>query len=503
MAAHGVPLFPDDVKSRMISQILLDPQIPRRNPTTPAWQVPPHPLAAVQSEKLGQFTDFAIIGSGVTGCSVAKTLLESPESGNRNVTIFEARTLSSGATSRNAGFLMSHIPKYFAEFVEGSGKEEAITLARFCDRTVQKMVDLITAQGPGAESTVQMRNVECILAYNETSLMENEIASFKVYQESFPEERDLYSILDRESIEKVHHLKQCAGAISMPGIVFWPYRLITGVFESLLKSYHKRCKIETNTPVTSITYCPQTDTQYPYLLKTNRGDVRASHVFHCSNAFAGHLLPRLRGKIFPTRHTNSCQKSGPQFPNVGSQRCWLFPRRPGYDAASGLYEGPLYYMQQNAKTGDLFFGGERQPFEEFVSADDGEVSSISKTNISTLLPKLFTQGWNDASNVATISPEVQCVWSGIIGSTPDHSPLVGRVPLSVAERGGEGGGEWIAAGFNGYGMVQCWSSGEAIAQMALGQPQPDWLPAAVVISEERLSDEIRMGTETAVHSLLL
>jgi hypothetical protein len=79
---------------------------------------------------------------------------------------------------------------------------------------------------------------------------------------------------------------------------------------------------------------------------------------------------------------------------------------------------------------------------------------------------------------------------------------VGKVPTSIAQRGGHHGGEWIAAGYNGYGMVQCFSSGEAIALMALGQPQPEWLPKALWITEERFSDEKRMGTKTALHSLV-
>ena len=47
-------------------------------------------------------TTYAIIGSGVTACSVAKNLLEDPRSGADRVTTFEARTLCSGATGRTS-----------------------------------------------------------------------------------------------------------------------------------------------------------------------------------------------------------------------------------------------------------------------------------------------------------------------------------------------------------------------------------------------------------------
>lgn len=159
-------------------------------------------------------------------------------------------------------------------------------------------------------------------------------------------------------------------------------------------------------------------------------------------------------------------------------------------------------MQQNAKTGDLFFGGQQHDLDQFISADDRTVTPTSASDLSTKLPKIFDQGWTDPATGAAIAPEVRCIWSGIIGSTPDHNPIVGKVPISIAERGGSRGGEWIAVGYNGYGMVQCWSSGEAIAQMALGQPRPEWLPRNLLISEERLFDERRMGTETALYSLV-
>jgi glycine/D-amino acid oxidase-like deaminating enzyme len=38
---------------------------------------------------------------------------------------------------------------------------------------------------------------------------------------------------------------------------------------------------------------------FDYVLTTPRGTVRAAKVFHCVNGFTGHLLPKLRGPLFP------------------------------------------------------------------------------------------------------------------------------------------------------------------------------------------------------------
>lgn len=124
------------------------------------------------------------------------------------------------------------------------------------------------------------------------------------------------------------------------------------------------------------------------------------------------------------------------------------------------------------------------------------MSAIAKTNLSSFIAKWFEPPWGgpDAEDA-----EIFERWSGIIGATPDGFPFVGNVPLSISERAGDG--EWIAAGFNGYGMSQCWSCGEANARMALGEPLPEWFPTVCLMSEERLGDERRMSTEAYLDRL--
>lgn len=178
----------------------------------------------------------------------------------------------------------------------------------------------------------------------------------------------------------------------------------------------------------------------------------------------------------------------------------MFYSMPTYDHESGVFESGMHYMQQNAKTGDLFFGGERQLLEEKITSDDTEVSDTAITNVSTVLPKFFHKGWYNPSTGVEQSPKIQRIWSGLAGATPDHLPLVGNVPISVTGRGIDGG-EWIAAGYNGYGMAQAWSSGEAIARMALGEPMPEWLPELYLASEDRLQDEMRLGDDAAINAI--
>jgi monoamine oxidase len=76
-----------------------DPGLPVENSTKSFWQEPPHSLATFRSEKFPTSVDFAVIGSGISGTSIALELLRANSS--LNVVILEARGACSGATGRN------------------------------------------------------------------------------------------------------------------------------------------------------------------------------------------------------------------------------------------------------------------------------------------------------------------------------------------------------------------------------------------------------------------
>lgn len=231
-----------------------------------------------------------------------------------------------------------------------------------------------------------------------------------------------------------------------------------------------------------VEFSPETDRDHPYLITTSRGTMRAKKVFHCTNAHASHLLPRLAGRLYPFRGTMSVQKPGPRLPNLGGSRSWSLSHKASLDPATGLFDTGLYYLQQNALTGRIWIGNETAYLRDILTSDDTYVPEEARRALSTVLPRLFLEGWGEGETTS----EVEAIWSGIQGHTADGLPIVGRVPGSLRETGGEDDGQWIAAGFNGYGMDKCWLTGEALVGMMLGEDVSAWFPQAFLITEERL-----------------
>lgn len=74
--------------------------LPCANPTTSHWQVPKSPLGDHLSNEVPPTSaDYVVIGSGITGSSLAYRLLERKPSAK--VVLLEARDACSGASGRN------------------------------------------------------------------------------------------------------------------------------------------------------------------------------------------------------------------------------------------------------------------------------------------------------------------------------------------------------------------------------------------------------------------
>ena len=86
----------------MEERAAIPPGLPRPNPTVSYWQDPPSHLAEHRTtQELPNTIDVLIIGSGITGSSLAYNIVNVPHP--PSVLMLEARTACSGATGHNGG----------------------------------------------------------------------------------------------------------------------------------------------------------------------------------------------------------------------------------------------------------------------------------------------------------------------------------------------------------------------------------------------------------------
>jgi glycine/D-amino acid oxidase-like deaminating enzyme len=271
--------------------------------------------------------------------------------------------------------------------------------------------------------------------------------------------------------------------VTGPAGAIWPYRFVTAVLEHLVAQHGKRFFLETNTPVTAITTTAGNACERRFEVHTTRGTVRARHVVHCTNAHVGHLVPGLRGSLYPVRGQMSAQMPSPKFPHQGDDRSWIFAYEKGFDYLTQLLMDVL-------SSGEMMLGGgfvqsEDGGVEDVGIASDDRMSRCVEVHLSRTLEDVFgDQHWGVADQ-----KEVKQMWTGTMGFSADGLPWVGKIAEGVHGRGAE----WVAAGFSGEGMVQAWLCGKALVSMLMehdrGERQPSgpaWFSTRMIVTEERI-----------------
>lgn len=165
----------------------IDPGLPVSNPTIPFWQIPLHPLANVASQNLPTITDVVIIGSGISGCSVAKGILEGHES--LNVTVLEARGLASGASSRNGGHIVSPVFQYFPDLIKEFGTEVAVRVAEFTLQNIERTFEAVDQFGEtNLKAYSEIRRTKKVLLYRDQETFQAHKEILKVWNREMPGE---------------------------------------------------------------------------------------------------------------------------------------------------------------------------------------------------------------------------------------------------------------------------------------------------------------------------
>ncbi|RGP78444.1 FAD dependent oxidoreductase [Fusarium longipes] len=438
--------------SSALARASSEPGLPVPNPTQSYWlDNPPFPaLCDIQDDQLPQEADVVIIGSGIAGAAVAKSLLELSNSKLR-VVVCEARQICSGATGRNGGHIKSTPWSEFTMYRNRLGPEVARKVVRF----KRSHLDIIKQVGDqiGQGDVREVETVDLFLTEEEFESAKKQVDEVK---EWMPEE--VHKIWEGDEARKQFGVNELvAGAVSYSAGALWPYRLVTGVWNDLLDRFYG-LSINTHTPVESISQA----TDDIYAVKTSRGIIKTKHVIHTTNAYAGRLLPKLRGSLCGAIAHMSAQRPGASFPSTNGNRSWSPIYSPGFDYVTQQPDRP------DGTPGDLMVGGgffrsRQEGIDQMGIWDDSQTHALPLIHIRGVMPSIFEPQWGEGSKLIK-------AWTGIIGFTGDLMPFVGRAPGSPVKKDS---GEWTAAAFCGEGMVWAWLCGTALAVMVLGKEDED------------------------------
>lgn len=166
-----------------------DPGLPLSNPTISYWQTPPNiDVADHQSPHLSTAVDVVIIGSGMTGTSIAHHLLKNgSQTEPLKIMILEARQACSGATGRNGGHIRpSSYDEYDAQ-KDIVGKEEAAKITRLRAAHVNALISAANELDEVGREASEARPVDSIDAFFDQSSYAEAVRKLGVLKREVPD----------------------------------------------------------------------------------------------------------------------------------------------------------------------------------------------------------------------------------------------------------------------------------------------------------------------------
>jgi hypothetical protein len=193
-----------DEFNQALNRASQSPGLPNPKPSQTYWlSDPPFPeLVNVRSPELPCTADVAIIGSGIAGAAIARSLLHERRHRNADksgkVIVLEARELSSGATARNGGHIKPTAYESFSRFSKILPKDRAAALTRFQMQHVECLVSLCQGQGIDA---AEARKVETVDLFFDNQTFQKAVKDVTEVKKWLPEV-DI-TVWDRQEAQEV------------------------------------------------------------------------------------------------------------------------------------------------------------------------------------------------------------------------------------------------------------------------------------------------------------
>ncbi len=352
--------------------------------------------------------DLIVVGGGIVGIAAA---LEAERLG-KSVVVLERHSVGSGASGRNAGYLMRGMADSYAVAAQHFGRETAKAVWKLSEHNLALLMQTRADKADG----FAMRP-SCLLAMNERDEKDLRESHTMLIEDGFASE-----LLEAGDIPEPlrSRAKPRAGLVNPNDAVCDPMEVLSVLRGSLRSPIIEPCEV-----------CEIEAVANGVRVRTIMGEVRAGRVLVCTNAWASELLGNA-GVIEPCR-------------------AQMLAARP----LGGAVElGYSYYINRgdeylrSGPGGLLLMGGARkhepQSQQREQSGTAPEVQAVLEQFVRMLAVDEF---------------EVVARWSGVMGVTPDDLPIAGPA--------GEDSRVWVCAGFSGHGMSLGFATAQATAKAML------------------------------------
>lgn len=433
---------------------------PLPEPTPSFWLANMPPTLIPQAASMPPATcDIAIVGAGMTGCALAYWLQRLREEEHEqqqhplSIVLLDARGCAGGATGRNGGHLWANPASKFEADTTRELLEFIETHDVDCDLTID-----------GAAALARAQSETGVSYFDAPDDPEN------AGQE---EEWDQDASSTWDSAERCQAGLQseafCHATLYPKAAQFYPAKVTAALLRAAGPSVQYCAPVRvlaieqeeaaaddaaTNTAAAADAADAAAAAAATTLVRWARGDgqqaegvLRARRVAVCTNGWASELLPELSSCLYPTRN---CVLMTQPLPAVHDWKIGAW----SVDSDVGARE--LYAIRR--PDGRICLGGARA-LEEGAAVGSSDDASLSPT-VGAYLRRFLRERFPSLGPI-----EVEAEWSGVLGFTKDGQPMVGRLPSRD--------GVYVAAGFNGHGMPQCFGAGKALASMLLADaPRP-------------------------------
>jgi len=368
-------------------------------------------------------TDVAVVGAGITGLSAA---LELDRAGIGRV-VLERHEIGSGASSRNAGFLMRGLAENYLLASEQFGRERAREIWAWTEG------NLAGLRAEGIESLESYRAVPSCLVACEAKEADQLARSLDMLREDGFEAGWIEA--GEDSLWRSGLATR--GLVNPNDAACDPWELVRWLRSKISARVVEGAEVASIRP---------TDSGLVELI--GPGIVtRARRVLVCVNAYASLLCEALAGVVEPKR----------------GQMLALHAPDARLDHSYYMNWGGEYFRQ--TPDGSIVVGGMRERRAAEETGFEDRVTPELQEAIEGLASRLFGPAC-----------EVSARWSGTMGFSPDGMPLVGPVPGDWPANA-----VWFCGGFTGHGMSMAFkTAGAAVRAMIEGGETPFPLARALL-----------------------